>query len=269
VGQRGPGPCAMQLLQGRLASRKFLGYNLNMRQGILAVISVFIVVSLFLGSMFMSNSAAADPIVPQCTITALGTSNNVSVTCVDPVTGATLGPNEIDLNVVGNQVVVTVPGEVITETVQIPGPTRTVTIRPAPVRVTKTVTPAPVRVTETATVVRTETVRPAPVRITRTATVTPEPVRITETVSPSGQDTPDRDTLDDDSGDDGFFSPKIDFGDGSVTAGEVGLGLLSIIGLTLVGLLAVYAGYAMGRKASKDEDTDFMRTLLDSVKINR
>ena len=217
-----------------------------MRHALLAVVSVFMVVALTIGSVFVSgeDSAQAVPLVPECTIVVLGESSNLGVTCIDPATGAIIPPAELDLNLIGSQLQVTVntpqPAVTVTATVQVPGPTKTETVRPAPVRVTKTVRPAPVRVTETVRPTPV-TIRPEPIRITRTATVTPEPVVVTETVEaePTRQAEPESGTLGRNRDDESFFRYDFDLGDESVSAGEAGVGLfgaLLIIALILGGM---------------------------------
>lgn len=235
------------------------------------------------GFSLASPQPAEASIIPKCTVSLLGDSNNLAVTCVNPQTGVTLGPSQIDLSVLGNQVVVTVPGPTTTQTVTVPGPTATATatvrvpgptqtVRPAPIRTTTTVRPAPVRVTETATTVR--TVTPAPVRITTTRTVTPEPKTVTETATITAepaprQEPPTRGTMEDDRG---FFS-GIDIDDGDITAAEAGLGVVSLLALILTGLFVLYAGYLMGWRSGKadadEEEAHFMRSLLESSKLRK
>jgi hypothetical protein len=94
--------------------------------------------------------------------------------------------------------------------------------------------------------------------------VTPEPVTVTKTVEAEPrQEAHERGKIEDEQD---FFSNDVDFGDDNFTAGEAGLGALSIIALALVGTLGMYGGYRIGRNTAEQEDTDFMRALLESVK---
>jgi hypothetical protein len=56
------------------------------------------------------------------------------------------------------------------------------------------------------------------------------------------------------------------FGD---TTQAVGIGLLSLILIGAISMLGMWAGYALGRKNKTDEDTDFMRAILDEAKLYR
>lgn len=205
-----------------------------------------------------------NPVRVVCTaagVVVLNTTLDVPTVTLPPVTvtapGATVTlpapPRATEtVRVPGPTVQIPVPGPTQTVTVNVPGEgtTATVTLPPKP-GATKTVT---IRPDGTPVPTATQTV-------TVTEQATPE-----STVSPSGQDEPDRGTLDEDTG---FFSPDVDLGDDEFTLGETGLGLLSLLALAAVGLFAVYGGYRLGRKSAVDEDTEFLRALLDSVKINR
>jgi len=235
-----------------------------MKHVLSSVVGVILVLVLTIGAFFLppQQPAQADPLLPNCTVTVLGESSNLSVTCTDPVTGATIPPSQVDLGVLGEVLTVTVnvPGA----TVQVPGPT--VTVRPAPVRITRTIRPQPVRVTATATVTRnvpgpTVTVKPKPRTITKT--LTPAPVVVTETVEPdAGQEDPQSGTIEPD-GNEPFFSPKIDFGDDDLTAGEAGLGILGALLLIALVMAGMGYGFYRGRKSEESGEADFLRTLLD------
>lgn len=61
----------------------------------------------------------------------------------------------------------------------------------------------------------------------------------------------------------------IDFTDGETTIVEAGIGVLSLIGLMVLLLLALYGGYVLGWKDKESKDTDFIGALLDQSKLRR
>lgn len=139
---------------------------------------------------------------------------------------------------------VTLPAATVT--VNVPGPTKTVTIPGGTQTVTTTVTE--------------EVSNGNP---TETVTVSPEPSSLpTATVTETGQSPPGDGTI----GDDG---PTVDFGDGTTTIVEVGLGLLATIALVGLLLLALWSGYYIGYKDKEKKDTSFMRALLEQVTLRR
>jgi hypothetical protein len=246
-----------------------------MKHVLSALVGVVLIVALTLGSIFATpTSAPAAPLAQEtegCVITIAGVK----------VCGTLLGQPLPEV------VEVTVPGPTIT----LPPVTVTdvVTIRPDPIRVTETIRPAPVRITETVTLpplpqptatvtesvpngvpsvsppraTVTETVRPngQPVpTVTETATVTPDP-EVTR------QPDPESDTVEPNN-DPPFFSPDIDFGDDTVTAGEAGVGLLGallIIGLILAGMAY---GFRRGIAVENREEAYFLRSMLDRSKTS-
>lgn len=231
-----------------------------MRKIVSFVVALVIFVMLALGA-YVSSADAAEH---SCTVTALGDSNNLSVTCVTS-DGTSVPPSQIDVEkIVGDTVTVVIPEvrEVVRTVVKrIPQPreTRTVTrtVRPAPRVITKTVRVAVPGPTRTVAV-------PGPT-VFRTAQVAvPGPTEtITETVRPSPrQDATKRATMD---ADRGFYSPDVDLGDDEVTAAEAGIGLLTLLALVGLILIAMYAGYTLGYKESEREDTHFMRALRDTM----
>lgn len=156
-------------------------------------------------------------------------------------------------------------------TITIPGPTATITkILPPIIEFERTIIPGPTRTvfvpgpTRTVTgPVVTETATPFPLpakTVTATATET-----ITERAVPTRQPPPRRDTMDDDR----FFRFDIDLGDRSLSAGELGIGLLTLLALVAVVLMAMYGGYVLGYKDQEQQDTDFIRALLDRSKPRR
>lgn len=246
-----------------------------------AVLSVLaIVLAVVLSFGLASSQEPAYATEHTCTVTALGSSPNLTVTCTD-ASGDPVSPSEIDVqDIVGGVVTVVVENEIVKEVikeVKVPGPTKTVTVRPAPVRVTETVRPAPVRVTETVRAPsERETVFVAgePRRVfvagpTRTVTAQPEPAKtVTETATPTRQE-PKKDATMSSGDSQDFFSPEIDFGDDRVTAGEVGISLLSLLLLMALALLALYTGYVLGYKDKERKDTHFMRALLEAASLRR
>jgi len=232
-----------------------------MRKHILAALSgvVAFVLLVVLSFAFMNPAHAGEV---TCTITSLGNSPNLTVTCVDE-NGEPVSPSDIDIQeIVGNTVTVVVTDTItdtITKTIKIPGPTITKVPDPI-VRTEKIIVPGPTKT------IYTQAEAPAPQVVTRTVevpgptettTVTASP---TPTASPTGQPTPESDTMEPDTG------PAIDFGDGDTTPAEVGIGILTLLALVGLILLALYAGYILGYKDKERTDTNFMRALLDSVK---
>lgn len=252
-----------------------------MKQASVAVVSVLaIVLAVVLSFGLASSTEPAYASEHTCTITELGESPNLTITCTAP-DGSTVSPSEIDVQSIVNGVVTVVVENEIIKTVikevKVPGPT--VTVRPDPVRVTETARPAPVRVTETVRVpTERETVfvagEPRTVFVegptqTRTVTAPPLPAEtVTETTAPqqARQAPPEDATID---GDTGFFRPDIDFGDDEVTAGEAGIGLLSLLALLALILFAMYGGYVLGYKDKERVDTDFMRALSESIALRK
>lgn len=248
-----------------------------MKHALISVASIIAIVLLVVGGFAFAGPRAD---VAQantgviCQVAPIGKSLNLSLTCTRD--GVTLGPGEVDLITDGLNVSVSVL-DAPTVTATVPGPTTTKTVRPAPVRITRTVRPAPVTVRPDP-IVRTETIRPQPVTITETVrpprvTVTPAPEVVTETVTPRPaprQTVAPRGKMEPKSG---FLSKNIDFGDDEITAGEAGLGLLSILALILTALFVLYAGYIMGWKSGKshadEEEAHFMRSLLETSKLKR
>ena len=165
----------------------------------------------------------------------------------------------------------TVVDEII-KTVRIPGPTQTVTVR-APGAETTVTVPGPTRtVTETVRVpgpVVTRTAQPgARPTATATETVTASTIITAKPAPQTTRQTPVEDDTIEDS--DGFlFFPDVNFGDERVSAGEVGLSLLAVLGLAGLILLAMYGGYGIGYKDKERRDTNFMRALLESTKLRR
>lgn len=155
----------------------------------------------------------------------------------------------IRVRVPGPTVRVTVPGPTSTvkipqdvETVFRPGETVTVFVSRGPQGVT----------TETAT----SAPRRGPVE-TVTETVTPSPPR---------QDPTDDATIDSPGE---FFTPDINFGDNRPTVAEVGIGLLTALLILAITMLGMFYGYRIGRKRQENDETNFIRALLDEAKIRR
>lgn len=133
-------------------------------------------------------------------------------------------------------------------TVTVPGPTRTVTVTEVEPGDTVTVTE-----------------RPAPSAGPTSAPRTSVPTQtVTETLVPDGggQTTPPSATMEDD-------KPLVDIPDIDSPAGAVGIGLLSLVAILLITMFGMWLGYYMGRKRKEEEDTSFMRALLDESKIHR
>lgn len=243
-----------------------------MKHVLSAIVGVLLIVTLTLGSIFVTTTPA--PAVPVTQETQ---------GCVLSLAG---------VRVCGTLLEQPLP-EVVTVTVPpvtLPPVTVTdvVTVRPDPIRVTETIRPAPVRVTETvtappvpqATVTVTENADGTP---NSTSSVSPQPT-VTETVSPNGQPVPTvtetvtvepeggqtvppSDTVEPNS-DESFFSPNIDFGDETVTAGEAGVGLLGallIFGLILAGMAY---GFRRGIAVENREEAHFLRSMLDRNKVS-
>lgn len=159
-----------------------------------------------------------------------------------------------------------------------PLPTVTVTVRPPPVRVTVNV-PGPTRFitlpgqpgqTRTVTVPGPTTTRTVPgpsagpsVGPTMAPTQQSQATK-TVTVSPSGQPSPTRGTLG--PGDTTEHEPFITLDTPSGVARTVGFGLLSLLALVAIVLLGMAYAFQVGRRSKEDEDTNFMREVLDSVK---
>ena len=253
-----------------------------MRHALAAISSIIIVMVFVFGSLFVSSpepaTAGPDPVV-SCQVVV---QNPARIVCT--AAGVQVLNTVVQLPTVTlPPVTVTAPGATITlpprtvtlpaspqatRTIEVPGPTQTATatVTAPGSNSTATVTlPAKPGPTVTLTARPSGTSAPVPTK-TKTITAPVETVTLTPSVSPSGQKDPERGTLD---SDDDFVSPDVDLGDGNITIVEAGLGALSLIALAFVGLLAVYGGYRMGRKSAADEDTDFLRTLLDNVKSNR
>ena len=113
-----------------------------MRKIVSFVVAIVIFVMLALGAYVSS----ADAVEHSCTVTALGDSPNLTVSCVT-ATGEPVPPSEIDVQgIVGDTVTVVIPEvrEVVkTVVTEVPGPVRrivrTVTVRPDPIIRTDTV----------------------------------------------------------------------------------------------------------------------------------
>ena len=108
----------------------------------------------------------------------------------------------------------------------------------------------------------TETVRPngEPVpTVTETVTAQPE--------STTGQDEPESGTVEPNN-DDSFFSPEIDFGDETVTAGEAGVGLLGALLIIALILAGMYYGFRRGIATNNREEAYFLRSMLDRSKTS-
>lgn len=101
-----------------------------------------------------------------------------------------------------------------------------------------------------------------------TRTVTAESVStvvVTETVRTRQTPRPDGKVK----ADDEKKPDPIDFTDGETTIVEAGIGVLSLIGLMVLLLLALYGGYVLGWKDKESKDTDFIGALLDQSKLRR
>lgn len=148
---------------------------------------------------------------------------------------------------------VPVPGPTATVTVDVPtnGSTATVTLPPEP-RATKTVT---------------ESVRNGTSSVKPTATATATET-VTEEVQVTGQPDPDRGTVEADTDDGGFFSPEIDFGDDTVTAGEAGVGLLGALLIIALILAGMYYGFRRGITVAGREEAYSLRSMLDRSKTS-
>ena len=83
----------------------------------------------------------------------------------------------------------------------------------------------------------------------------------------SGQEGPSHDTVEPKAEEQEFFSGDIDFTDNFLTAPEAGIGLFSAATVLLVILCSMMYGFHRGRKSEQSEESDFLRTLLDRVKI--
>jgi hypothetical protein len=243
-----------------------------MRHALTAVAGVLLTVFIIAGTMFGANASSGDE--PQgCVISIAGIK----------VCGTLLGQPLPEVATV-TVPPVTLPPVTVTDVVTVrPDPIRvTETIRPEPVRVTETVTAPPVpqptaTVTETQVVGEpnrsdntpsepqatvTETVRPngQPVP-TVTETVTPEPEQVTrQSDEQSGTVEPNND--------DSFFSPDIDFGDDTVTAGEAGVGLLGALLIFALVVAGMYYGFTRGQAVANREDAYFLRSMLDRSKTS-
>jgi hypothetical protein len=142
----------------------------------------------------------------------------------------------------------------------IAGPTSTVTVRPPAQTVT---VPGPGGSTVT------QTVRPAPQTITASPNAGP-PSTVTNTSTVSSTETRQNPHRTDTIEPGGTVEiPSIDFNDGHLTTPEASIGFLTLLALVGLLLLAMYAGYVLGYKDKERKDTDFMRALLDSVKIRK
>lgn len=128
---------------------------------------------------------------------------------------------------------VTVPSD--TQTVYItqtgPGQTSTVTARPRPNAPAPTSLPSAI---------------PTP-----SETGTGQPVPPSATIGPAKPLSP---------------AEKFDFGDGNVTVQEATLGLLATLLLVAGFLGTLYAGYSFGYREAEKQDTNFLRSMLESVK---
>ena len=245
-----------------------------MKHVLSALVGVVLIVALTLGGIFATPSPSpAAPLAQEtegCVITVAGIK----------VCGTLLGQPLPEV------VEVTVPGPTIT----LPPVTVTdvVTIRPDPIRVTETIRPAPVRITETVTLPPLPQATVTEIVPNETVTANPEPqATVTETVRPNGQpdptvtetvevtsdpevtrqDDPESGTVEPNN-DPPFFSPEIDFGDDTVTAGEAGVGLLGallIIGLILAGMSY---GFRRGMAVENREEAYFLRSMLDRSKTS-
>lgn len=134
-------------------------------------------------------------------------------------------------------------------TIRVPGPTQTVTV-PGPTQTETVNVPAP-----------TTTVKEPGPTVTVTESALPEPNQ-TVTVSPSGQGGPSSDTL-------APRDPVVTIPDIETVPQAIGLGLLATLGLMLLILLALWAGYILGFKDKERKDNDFFQALLDTVKAGK
>lgn len=191
-----------------------------------------------------------------------GCGQTASYTIPELLTGRTVGPINLPT--------VTLPPVVgPTKIIRIPGPTKTRTAVRYRLR-TRTVTvPGPTTRVTLPGKTKTKPVLVVPPTVTRT-------VAVYKTVYPkihkhmrSRQPMPIHAKMGQHNGSSGFFSPTIDWGDHHVTAGEVGLSLLTLIALGLGGLFLMYLGYYVGYKDSERADTNFMRALRDQMSLRR
>lgn len=245
-----------------------------MRHVLSAVVATFLAVVLIVGTAFAASPADSTPVTQDtqaCIINVLG------IKVCGTLLGQPLPP----------VVTVTVPPVTLPPIV---GPTRTVTVTPEPVRVTETVRPAPVRVTErvsgptvtaspqpqptaTATVTKsgptqTATVNPPAATVTVRPNGTPVPT-VTETVTvspPTGQTVSPSDTVEPSKTDEPFTRFDIDLGDESVSAGEAGVGLLGALLILALILGGMFYGFRRGLVASEEEESHFLRKMLDRSK---
>lgn len=223
-----------------------------------AVASVVLTVLMIVGAMFLTSSPATPAPVAQadegCVINVVGI--KVCGTLVDtplPEVVTVTGPT------------ITLPPATITL------PPRTVTINPNPATVTTTITPVPVRVTETVTAPSQPQATVTATLPGRTTTSTPSngvpTVTVTETIVErvTRQPDPVSGTIEPDE-DEPFFSPKIDFGDDNITAGEAGVGILGALILIALVIGGMWYGFQRGRKSEQSTESDFLRSMLDRSK---
>lgn len=87
---------------------------------------------------------------------------------------------------------------------------------------------------------------------------------VTETLVPdgAGQTDPPSDTMEDD-------KPLLEIPDVDSPAEAVSIGLLSLVAILLITMFGMWLGYYLGRKRREEEETSFMRALLDETKIYR
>lgn len=251
-----------------------------MRHAIAALVSMVLVVALTIGGFFAIQPA---PVQAQATLVdcQLVVGQQTRVVCT--LAGETVLNTVVDVPTVTlpplPQATVTVPGATVTlppatvtapappratETVRVnvpvPGPTSTVTVNVPTDGSTATVTlpPQPGKTV-------TETVRPngSPVpTVTETATATE-----TVEVEPTTGQTPDESgTIDRNSEDSGFFSPEIDLGDRTITAGETGLGLLGLLLIFALVVGGMFYGFRRGQLTRETNESDFLRAMLDRSK---
>lgn len=151
---------------------------------------------------------------------------------------------------------VTVPGP--------PGPTRTITAPTLPgvPQPTKTVTV--IRPGATATTTKTSQPEAGPTigptkgpGLTNQSTATK-----TVTVSPSGQPVPTHGTL----GPQAEHKPFFNLDTPAGVSRTVGFGLLSLLALLVIILAGMAYAFRLGRRSQQDEDTNFIREVLDSMK---
>lgn len=227
-----------------------------MRTRIASILVVLLMAFTLVPAAVVSNSQPAQAVdVINCTSFKIS-SDEVRIQCT--AAGIIVLNTVVDLPA-GPTVEVNVPGPTQTVTVRVPGPRTTQTIEVAVPGPTKSVTATAPPVTSTETVTAGGPTKSSTVTETVKATQT-----VTTTPSSTGQVDNGGGTIDQDT--DPPSDPVVSIPDINTPAQAAAVGGLILLGLSLLALLALFAGYYFGYKDSDKENAGFMAGMVQRIK---